>query len=57
MLTICDRYDWVVMDQKGNLSEPNMNNLEEMMVNSDAVKFITNPHEFPKDVIERSKRE
>lgn len=57
MLKICNRYDWLVMDQKGNLSEPSMNSLEEMIVNSDAAKFITNPYGFLKDVIERSKKE
>ena len=57
MLKICDRYDCLVMDQKGNLSEPSTNNLEETIVTSDAVRFITNPPGFLKDVIERSKKE
>ena len=46
MLDLCDRKEWILMDDKGNLCEPKMQNLAELIKDSDADRFFRNPTEF-----------
>lgn len=46
MLELCNRNDWILMDENGNLSEPKIESLAELIKESRAHMFITNPEEF-----------
>ena len=46
MLDLCDRNEWILMDDKGNLCEPKIQNLAELIKDSDAERFLRNPTEF-----------
>ena len=46
MLGLCDRNEWMLMDEKGNLSEPKPEDLVELIKASRTHLFITNPDEF-----------
>ena len=46
MLELCDRNKWILMDENGNLSEPKIESLAELIKESRAHMFITNPEEF-----------
>ena len=46
MLDLCDRNDWILMDDKGNLSEPNIKSLAKLIKDSDANGFLRNRTEF-----------
>ncbi len=46
MLELCNRNSWILMDEKGNLSEPKIQNLMELIKISQAHLFVTNPNEF-----------
>ncbi|WP_299782790.1 hypothetical protein [uncultured Formosa sp.] len=46
MLELCDRNDWILMDENGNLCNPNIRELAKLLKNSKAHLFITNPTEF-----------
>tara|TARA_R110002049_G_scaffold297788_1_gene487143 strand:+ start:64 stop:612 length:549 start_codon:yes stop_codon:yes gene_type:complete len=46
MLELCDRNDWILMDENGNLCNPNIIELAELLKNSKAHLYITNPTDF-----------
>ena len=46
MLELCDRNDWILMDENRNLCNPNIRELAKLLKNSKAHLFITNPTEF-----------
>jgi hypothetical protein len=46
MLELCNRNDWILMDENGNLCNPNIKELAELLKISRAHLFITNPNEF-----------
>ena len=46
MLELCDRNNWILMDENGNLCNPNIKELAELLKISRAHLFITNPNEF-----------
>jgi len=46
MLELCDRNNWILMDENGNLCNPNIRELAELLKNSKAHLFITNPNDF-----------
>lgn len=46
MLELCDRNNWILMDENGNLCNPNIKELAELLKNSRAHLFITNLNEF-----------
>ena len=46
MLELCDRNNWILMDENGNLSNPNIKDLAELLKNSKAHLYITNPTKF-----------
>jgi len=46
MLDLCNRNNWILMDDKGNLCEPKFQSLAELIKDSDADRFLRNPTEF-----------
>jgi len=46
MLELCDRNNWILMDENGNLCNPNIKELAELLKNSKAHLYITNPTKF-----------
>ncbi len=46
MLDLCDKNEWILMDAKGNLCEPKIQGLAELIKDSDADRFLRNPIEF-----------
>jgi len=46
MLELCDQNEWILMDENGNLCNPNIRELVELIKESKAHLFITNPSEF-----------
>ncbi|QNJ98152.1 hypothetical protein [Constantimarinum furrinae] len=46
MLDLCEKNEWILMDDKGNLCEPKIQNLVELIKESRAHLFITNPDQF-----------
>ena len=46
MLELCDRKEWILMDDKGNLCEPKIQNFVELVKGSDADRFLRNPTDF-----------
>ncbi|WP_299137133.1 hypothetical protein [uncultured Tenacibaculum sp.] len=46
MLELCDQNNWILMDENGNLSNPNIKDLAELLKNSKAHLYITNPTFF-----------
>ncbi|QTE21799.1 hypothetical protein [Polaribacter cellanae] len=49
MLELCDRNDWILMDEDGNLCNPNIKELAELLKISKAHLYITNPTKFFED--------
>ena len=49
MLELCDRNDWILMNEDGNLCNPNIKELEELLKISKAHLYITNPTKFFED--------
>jgi hypothetical protein len=50
MLDLCERNEWILMDDKGNLCEPKIQNLAELIKDSDADRFLRNPIEFLENI-------
>ena len=46
MLDLCDRNEWILMDENGNLCNPNIKELAELIKDSNPDKFLRNPIEF-----------
>ncbi len=46
MLKICEENDWILMDRNGNLCNPNISDLEQLINDSDADRFLRNPTKF-----------
>ena len=46
MLELCDRNEWILMDENGNLCNPHIKELAELLKISKAHLYITNPTEF-----------
>jgi len=46
MLELCDRNDWILMDENGNLSNPNIRELAELIKGSNPERYLRNPIEF-----------
>jgi len=46
MLNLCDQNDWILMDHKGSLCEPQIQKLAMLIKDSDASRFLLNPIEF-----------
>ncbi|HEX8737070.1 MAG TPA: hypothetical protein VF721_17190 [Pyrinomonadaceae bacterium] len=50
MLEICRSQNWLVMDGKGNLVEPNPAQVFDLIQTSNSVRFLTDPQKFFKDL-------
>ena len=46
MLNLCKGNEWILMDENGNLCNPNINELKKLIKCSRAHLFITNPSKF-----------
>lgn len=46
MLDLCDKNNWILMDDKGNLCEPKIQKLAILIKDSNSDRFLTNPTEF-----------
>ena len=46
MLDLCDRNEWILMDNNGNLCNPNIRELAELIKGSNPGRFLRNPNEF-----------
>ncbi|WP_047547346.1 hypothetical protein [Psychroserpens sp. Hel_I_66] len=46
MLKICKENDWILMDRNGNLCNPNISDLRQIIKGSDADRFLKNPTNF-----------
>lgn len=46
MLEICERNEWLVMDVKGYLMNPNLLDVYDSVRNSDTAKFLEDPEKF-----------
>ena len=49
MLELCDRNDWVLMDENGNLCNPDIKEFAELIKKSKAHLYIINPSKFFED--------
>jgi len=46
MLDLCNRNEWILMDDKGNLCEPKIQSLAKLIKDSDADRFLRNQADF-----------
>ncbi|MFS4484396.1 hypothetical protein ACKGJY_15385 [Hyunsoonleella sp. 2307UL5-6] len=46
MLSLCERNEWILMDENGNLCNPNIKELAELIKDSNPDRFMRNPIEF-----------
>jgi hypothetical protein len=53
MVNLAKLYDWLLMDVKGNLSEPEMKEVVKLMVDSDSFKFLQDPKKFLEDLAKK----
>jgi hypothetical protein len=53
MVNLAKLYDWLLMDIKGNLSEPEMKEVVKLIVDSDSFKFLQDPKKFLEDLVEK----
>jgi hypothetical protein len=51
MVNLAKLYDWLLMDIKGNLSEPEMKKVVKLIVDSDSFKFLQDPKKFLEDLV------
>ncbi len=50
MISLAAKYDWLLMDTKGNLVHPTMDEVKEIIVKSNSYRFVTNPMKFFTDL-------
>lgn len=50
MVSLAAQYDWLLMDKKGNLVHPTMEEVNEIIVQSNSYRFVTNPLKFFTDL-------
>ena len=46
ILELCNQNEWILMDEKGNLCNPNIKELAELIKNSNPDRYLRNPIEF-----------
>jgi len=52
MIDLAKNYDLILMNSKGNLSEPKMNEIGKLIEDSNAFRYVTNPIKFLSDLNE-----
>jgi hypothetical protein len=46
MIELGQKYDWIFMDTKGNLANPNFGELKHLISKSDKLRFLKAPYKF-----------
>ncbi len=50
MISLAAKYDWLLMDTKGNLVQPTLEEVKKVIVKSNSYRFVTNPVKFFTDL-------
>jgi hypothetical protein len=50
MISLAAKYDWMLMDTKGNLVHPTTGQVKAIVINSNSYRFVINPLEFFTDL-------
>lgn len=52
MIALAEKYDWVLMDMKGNLAASQLSEVAQLIKQSSSYKFIQDPRKFLTDLVE-----
>ena len=50
MIELAEKFDWIFMDSKDNLANPDIHEIKKLIVKSNAFRFIHNPQKLLDDL-------